>query len=241
MPKAPAFQFYPRDFLTDEKVALMSNTETGIYIRLLCFCWLEGTLPLETVALARMVRMPMKQFTKLWENSVVKTCFQVDADGRLHHGRLDKEREKQDAFKRRQSDAAASRWHPSGNATALPVASESHSPRECRVKTVEADIQTPEEKNGEIAAQFIERYQALYREHRNGAKLYVRPNLDWTRVCDLLAVWDVARLEKLAVILLTTDDEWVARTDRSIGIFAARASWCDDMLRKWEVKQGIAV
>ena len=54
--KSPAFQFYPKDFLADSNVARMSNTEVGIYTRLLCYCWLEGALPLETEALAHMAR-----------------------------------------------------------------------------------------------------------------------------------------------------------------------------------------
>lgn len=123
--KVPAFQFYPKDFLTDEKVMLMSNTEIGIYIRLLCSCWLEGTLPLETESLARIAHVPLRQFTKLWENTPVRNCFQVGGDGRLHHKRLDDERAKQDEFRRRQTDAAASRWDkpkpPSGNAAPIPA------------------------------------------------------------------------------------------------------------------------
>lgn len=124
--KAPAFQFYPKDFLTDEKVVLMSNTEVGIYMRLLCFCWLEGTLPLETESLARMARMPLKQFTKLWERSVLRSCFQVSEDGRLHHKRLDLERQNQQEHTRRQGDrgraGAEARWHKHGasNAQAMP-------------------------------------------------------------------------------------------------------------------------
>lgn len=102
--KVPAFQFYPKDFLTDERVVLMSNTEIGIYVRLLCYCWLEGSLPLDTGALAHMARTPMRQFTKIWEHSVVKQCFVVNGDGRMHHKRLDLEREKQGTFRRRQSD-----------------------------------------------------------------------------------------------------------------------------------------
>lgn len=98
-----------------------------------------------------------------------------------------------------------------------------------------------EEKNGNDAARFLERYQALYREHRHGARLHLKPSLDWQRVCDLLKTWDFARLEKLAVILLTTDDDWVSRTDRSIGVFASRASWCDDRLRAWEQAHGVQV
>jgi uncharacterized protein YdaU (DUF1376 family) len=129
--KSPAFQFYPKDFLTDERVVLMSNTEVGIYVRLLCFCWLEGTLPLETVSLAHMARMPLKQFTKLWERSIVRTCFKLAEDGRLHHKRLDEERNKQADFRRRQSDkgkaSAASRGYVSvepglGSTAVQPIA-----------------------------------------------------------------------------------------------------------------------
>jgi hypothetical protein len=36
--KSPAFQFYPKDFLTDENVRVMSLQERGAYITLLCLC-----------------------------------------------------------------------------------------------------------------------------------------------------------------------------------------------------------
>ncbi len=39
--KAPAFQFYPKDFLTDTNVILMSPAERGMYITLLCLDWLN--------------------------------------------------------------------------------------------------------------------------------------------------------------------------------------------------------
>jgi uncharacterized protein YdaU (DUF1376 family) len=123
--RAPAFQFYPKDFLTDEKVVRMSNTEVGIYTRLLCYCWLEGSLPLETDALAHMARMQGKQFTKLWENSPLRTCFHVGDDGRLHHKRLDEERDKQDHYRRRASDggkAALGRRGTGGRFTSTRVA-----------------------------------------------------------------------------------------------------------------------
>ena len=98
-----------------------------------------------------------------------------------------------------------------------------------------------EKDHGASAAHFLERYQALYAEHRKGARLHIKPSLDWTRVCDLLQTWDVDRLEKLAVILLTTDDEWIAKTDRGIGVFVARASWCDDRLKAWEADHEVVV
>lgn len=102
--RVPAFQFYPKDFLTDERVQLMSHTERGVYITLLCMCWLEKSLPLETKALATLVNMPLVRFTKLWEHSPIKQCFHLDDDGRLRHKRLDAERDKQDVYRRRQSD-----------------------------------------------------------------------------------------------------------------------------------------
>jgi hypothetical protein len=53
--KAPAFQFYAKDFLTDGHVAGMTLAERGAYITLLCLCWQERSLPTETARLARMV------------------------------------------------------------------------------------------------------------------------------------------------------------------------------------------
>src|SRR5438128_12420661 len=43
--KSPAFQFYPKDFTSDEQQAAMSIAECGIYIRLLCACWTNGSIP----------------------------------------------------------------------------------------------------------------------------------------------------------------------------------------------------
>ena len=118
--KAPAFQFYPKDFLTDERVGLMSHAERGIYITLLSMCWLEHSLPADPSALAKLMSVPIPRFTRLWKG-VLSQCFREEA-GRLYHKRLDTERDKQVAHRQRQRDAAALRWHPHGNATALPNA-----------------------------------------------------------------------------------------------------------------------
>lgn len=89
-------------------------------------------------------------------------------------------------------------------------------------------------------AWLVERYGELYRQHRHGARYRQRPNLDWVEGCDLCRIWDNARLEKLAVLVLTTDDGWISRTDRSFKIFAMKASWADDRLRQWEVENDVA-
>lgn len=245
--KPPAFQFYPKDFLTDEKVVLMSNTEVGIYVRLLCFCWLEGSLPLDTGSLARMARMPLKHFTKLWENTPVKQCFQMGEDGRLRHKRLDSERQQQDQFRRRQTDAAASRWHmpnPS-QADATPVSLAL--PPQCSPSPSSSPIsnlQTPSlpkardsEDIGDRARELLEHYPRWFAEERKGARIALLGGpLQFAEASKLCEVWDDGRLEKLARIVLTTEDPWIAGTDRGWKIFVMKASWADNLLCAWEAE-----
>jgi uncharacterized protein YdaU (DUF1376 family) len=115
--KSPAFQFYVRDFLGSSKVDGMSMTERGIYITLLARCWDENGLPTDIAKLAKMARMKPAQFDRIWLGGHLHECF-TERAGRLHNDRLDEERRKQQAFRRRQTDKAVKRWDSSGNATA---------------------------------------------------------------------------------------------------------------------------
>jgi hypothetical protein len=90
----------------------------------------------------------------------------------------------------------------------------------------------------ERGAWLVRRYEALFQEYRNGAKYRPRPNLDWHDACDLVKHWDNHRLEKLAILVLTTTDPWISRTDRSFKIFGIKASWADDKLTQWEAEHG---
>lgn len=86
------------------------------------------------------------------------------------------------------------------------------------------------------AADLLNRYrQEWYPRYRSGAKLrIVESNMEFRDALSLVQTWDDARLEKLARIVLTTNDEWVVKTDRGFQIFATRASWADDRLRQEE-------
>ncbi len=109
---SPAFQFYPKDFLTSERQIGMSAAESGIYMRLICHCWLSVTLPNIPRVLAKMAGVSDEEFSSCWP--AVEQCFYVNATGRLQHARLDKEREKQEAFRAMQSEkgqkGAEKRW-----------------------------------------------------------------------------------------------------------------------------------
>jgi uncharacterized protein YdaU (DUF1376 family) len=108
--RSPAFQFYPKDFLSDENVRMMSLQERGAYITLLSLCWIEGSLPADPSMLARLCGTPVAAFRRLWP--ALERCFRlVPTDpSRLVHPRLEREREKQSAFRGRQTDASDSRW-----------------------------------------------------------------------------------------------------------------------------------
>lgn len=57
--RPPSFQFYPRNFLTSQKVAAMSLEQIGAYVLLLCNAWLSdqpGTLPDDQHLLSALAR-----------------------------------------------------------------------------------------------------------------------------------------------------------------------------------------
>lgn len=113
--KSPAYQRYPKDYLGDENVVVMTLEEEGAYNRLMDFCWMQGSLPSDMRELAAMCKnVPVKRMQKMWER--IGRCFQPHPDhpGRLTHKRLDKEREKQAEWSRKSSEGgkkgSATRW-----------------------------------------------------------------------------------------------------------------------------------
>jgi len=120
--KSPAFQFYPNDYIGDEGQSLMSLPETGAYIRLLCRCWVNGSLPDDVPALAVLCGATPNQMSKFWP--AISKCFKQREDGRWIHARLEKERKKQADYRQRQTDTAFKRWPRPGNAMALPTHSQ---------------------------------------------------------------------------------------------------------------------
>lgn len=90
----------------DGRVAGMSLEERGAYITLLCLCWVESSLPIEEKRLATMLGCSVPQFRRVWP--ALQACFHVATEpDRLIHPRLEKEREKQQAFRVRQSRAGS--------------------------------------------------------------------------------------------------------------------------------------
>jgi len=134
--KSPAFQFYPGDFLSDENVISMTFEERGIYITLLCSCWIQGSIPADPEKLNRL--LPGYSNESGIPSQVLECFTEMEGDSkRLVHPRLDKERQKQADFKDVKSESgkrgAQKRWEnhqkkPSNSsAIVLPMAKNSSS------------------------------------------------------------------------------------------------------------------
>tara|TARA_R100000808_G_scaffold21732_1_gene46998 strand:+ start:1359 stop:2417 length:1059 start_codon:yes stop_codon:yes gene_type:complete len=107
MANLPFFPLYASDFLNDEDVALVPNDAVGIYIKLLCRQWIEGSLPSCTGSLSRLSGEDEDSFVYLWE--LLSHKFPEGEDGRLRNPRLAAERDKAESIHSRKSQGGKTR------------------------------------------------------------------------------------------------------------------------------------
>lgn len=96
---APAFQFYAGDWLSSQRVALMTLEQEGAYIRLMAFCWKHGSIPADPETLARLIG---KGASTTLASEVAK-MFQLSGET-LIHPRLEQAREEQTAWRAKSSE-----------------------------------------------------------------------------------------------------------------------------------------
>ena len=116
MAKQPdgAFLFWARDWLTNENVVLMSPAAKGVYVDLLCHCWLEGSIPACSEHLQRIARLDAQTFAAIWSELCGRFAPHPTEAGRLINRRMDEERERAEERRKLRSDKAAkaaqARW-----------------------------------------------------------------------------------------------------------------------------------
>lgn len=100
-----------------------------------------------------------------------------------------------------------------------------------------------DEDSGDLARWLLESYPAWYCDERKGARIpLLMGNLVFLEAIEIVTTWpDRVRLEKLARIVLSTNDPFIAGTDRGWKIFKIKAPWADDKLRQFELENGVAV
>jgi uncharacterized protein YdaU (DUF1376 family) len=96
MTKRPAFQFYPGDWLGSQRVSLLTLEEEGAYLRLLASCWQHGSIPSDPDKIARLIGKGASTTLA----TTLATMFQAHPyeSASLVHDRLERERDKQDAW-----------------------------------------------------------------------------------------------------------------------------------------------
>lgn len=100
------FPMFPAEFLADEKHSLLTNEELGVYVKLLCRQWMDGSIPGDADALRRLCgcnadALPM----------VLKCFVHSQQKGRLVNRWLDMERKKVTDKSYQASEAAKDRWN----------------------------------------------------------------------------------------------------------------------------------
>lgn len=89
----PWFPLYAQRLLLSRKASKLSATAFGMYMRLLCYEWIDGILPNDMEELADMAGAEnQKEFDKNWPK--LKTCF-VEKDGGFINVVLEEIREEQ--------------------------------------------------------------------------------------------------------------------------------------------------
>ena len=102
---SPAFQFYPRDWLSDPNIASMSYEQEGWYIHLVCYCWMEGRIPASPAQALRLLGIRerdiagcnesdlLSRFNKRHEDmeELLEMCFVPEAQLKNNQGQLEGE------------------------------------------------------------------------------------------------------------------------------------------------------
>lgn len=243
--KAPAYQWYPKDYESDEAVKLMTYEQEGIYRRLLDHQALHGGIPADVQEIAILVpKVPARRFLALWPRIAGK--FKL-VDGRLVNEKLEKVKASTAAFKAARVEggrnSAASRRRTNGTAQPNNARTEHRTelrtePRTRDGTSVEAATASAEREIQiadavlERARNFIERYPQIYAQERGGARYPVKEARDFPTFLTLVQTWtDDERLDGMFRVFLHLKGRDVLNQPGSPGQFLHHAPECDQLLR----------
>ncbi len=96
--KAPWFPVYPADWLTDQRIEIITNEGLGAYLRLLCYEWINDGLPDNPEDLA-ILSQAHERWPEIAEQ--VLPFFSKRKTGELYHKGLEEVRLKRAARRAR--------------------------------------------------------------------------------------------------------------------------------------------
>lgn len=108
--KSPAYQMYPADWLSDDKILMLTRAQKGDFITLLQICWLSGGIPSDPEQCQKMTGGPIEDVT-----TVMNLFSEKPGDAtKLINKRQEVERENQAKWRLKSSKAgkksAKKRW-----------------------------------------------------------------------------------------------------------------------------------
>jgi uncharacterized protein YdaU (DUF1376 family) len=238
--KAPAFQFYPKDFIGDEDQAAMTCEQAGAYIRLICHEWNEGSIPDDADRCARLCGADPRRFrVDGWP--AIRACFVAHPTepGRLVHPRLEKERAKQASYrtgKVRAGLASAAQRKVNGHTTdvnsvlnRLATESQQSSNTGPTLLSSSSDFSQPSESL-EAVAEFLDGYRERYQRVTGGVLPIVNSPKDVMLATQLLKTWPLPRLLDMAELFFHRSDPQVSGKPKTLPFFVPMAPWCDQRM-----------
>lgn len=114
MKTAPAFQFYASDTMADLNYRLMTLEERGLFLSLLCECWVNRAVPTDSSGLAKLLGFPVDTIrTALTER--VLSFFERKGD-EIQSAELERYRktleDRRDRMSKGGKKGAQIKWHP---------------------------------------------------------------------------------------------------------------------------------
>ena len=104
--KPPSFDFFPDDFIAG--TYHLPAEAVGVYVRLLCYQWNNGSIPSDENELARVAGVDADAMRTHMRTVMLK--FMPDGYGGLKNARLEREREHKLSVIEKSKSAADSRW-----------------------------------------------------------------------------------------------------------------------------------
>jgi uncharacterized protein YdaU (DUF1376 family) len=149
--KPPAFQLYAADFYMD--TVGWTATEVGVYFRLLMHEWINGPLPANNSALARIGGIDHRNMQKMWSVVLAKK-FTVDDAGMYINERLEKTRKEQTNYSESQrlkgKKRAEQRWE--GH---IAVATKRLQPKDSSSSSTSSSIKNKRQKIKDIVPKIL--------------------------------------------------------------------------------------
>lgn len=99
---APAFQFYASDVIADKRYRLMSLEERGLFLSLMCECWVNKSVPDDPEKLGQWLGYPVAAIKSAMTEQVLS--FFQSQQGEFNSPALEKYREELLGQRKRMSD-----------------------------------------------------------------------------------------------------------------------------------------